>query len=184
MLAELRTKIRALVGDFSNSSFELFEYTTTNIFTIAQCNISITQVLLNNVVTTDYTFDATTNKITITASGLASTDKIEVDFTYSSYSDSELTEWIRAALVWISIYSKDEGDYEIEDEGVHPTMDNSTEDLTALIASILIKPNYNRKSLPGGITITYPKTMSKDDVIEKLIVRFNRGLGVVDLIEL
>ena len=46
---------------------------------------------------------ATTNKITVTASGLASTDKIEVDFTYNSYSDNELKEYIRAALTWMSI---------------------------------------------------------------------------------
>jgi len=184
MLDELYIKVKSLVGDFGNSSFEVFEYTTSNVFTVAQTNITITQVLLNSVVTTDYTFDADTNKITITASGLSSTDKIEVDFSYNVYSDTELKEYIRAALVWISIYGYNEGDFEIEDLSVYPTPSNEAEDLISLIASILIKPNYNKKSLPGGITITYPKTLSKEQVIEKLVTRFNRGLGAIGLIEL
>ena len=184
MLTELYTKVKALCNDIGKSSFEIFEYTTTNIFTIAQTNSTLTKVLINNVETSDYSFDSATNKITVTASGLSSTDKIEVDFTYNSYSDSELKEFIRASLVWISIYAKDQGDYEIEDESVYPTPDNATEDLIAIIASVLIKPNYNRKSLPGGITITYPKTMPKEKIIEQLVVRFSRGLGSVGLIEL
>ena len=181
MLTELRQKIRSLVLDFSNSSFEVFEFTTTNIFTIAQTNITITKVLINNVETSDYSFDSATNKITTTASGLASTDKIEVDFSYNSYSDSELKEFIRASLVWISIYAKDEADYEIEDDEVFPTMDNATEDLVALIASILIKPNYTEKRLPN-LVVKYPITMTKEKVIESLIVRFHRGLGTTGLI--
>lgn len=184
MLAELYTKTRAHCGDFGKSSYEIFEYTTKNVFTVAQSNISITLVLINGVPTSDYTFDATTNKITITASGLASTDKIEVDFTYNKYSTSELKEYIRSALGYISIYAKDEKDMEIEDEGIYPTPSNAMEDLIAIIASIIILPNFSRKSLPGGITEVYPRTKSKDKIIEEKIVRFNRGLGVTGIIEL
>ena len=44
MLASLRTKIRALIEDFGNEkSFEIFSYTTSNIFTITQENITITK---------------------------------------------------------------------------------------------------------------------------------------------
>jgi len=184
MLDELYTKIRARCQDFGKSSFEIFEYTTSPTFTIAQTNITITRVLLNGVVTTDYTFDSTTNKITVTASGLTSTDKIEVDFTYNVYSDTELKEYIRAALTSISIYLKDLGDFEIEDEAIYPTMDNATEDLVAVVASIMIKPNYSKKSLPGGITEVYPRTKTKEKIIEEITVRFARGLGVTGIIEL
>lgn len=183
MLAELYGKIRALIGDApAKTSFEIFEYTTTNIFTIAAQNITLIKVLINNVETSNYSFDPITNKITVTASGLASTDKIEVDFTYFTYSDSELKEWIRASLTWISIYAKDEKDYEIEASGIFPTPSNAMEDLIAIIASILIKPNISRKSLPGGLTVVYPKTMTKEKVIESLVIRFNQGLGVTGII--
>lgn len=183
MLAELYTKVKSLCGDFGKSSFEVFEYTTTNIFTIAASNITITKVLINNVETSDYSFDSTTNKITVTASGLASTDKIEVDYTYFSYSESELKEYFRAALTYISIYSADDQDLEIEDDNIYPTVDNRTEDMIAIIASVLIKPNYLEKRV-GNLVLKYPKTMPKEKVIESLIVRFNRGLGSVGIISL
>ena len=184
MLSELKAKIRALCEDFSNSGFEVFEYKTINIFTIAQTNITITEVLLNGNITADYTFDSATNKITITASGLGTEDKIEVDYTFNKYSDSVLIEWVRASLVWISIYSYNEGDFEIEtDEEIYPTPSNETEDLISLIASILIKPDYSEYRLPN-LTVKYMKKMTREERIEKLITRFNRGLGAIGLIEL
>jgi len=185
MLAELYTKIRALTNDIAQlpGSFEVFKYTTTNIFTIAQTSITITKVLINNVETEDYTFTANNNKIAITASGLASGDSIEVDFTYYENSDSTLKEFIRAALTWMSIYGGEAQDMEIEDAGIYPSPDNATEDLIAIIASVLIKPNYNKKTI-SGITITYPKTMPKEKVIEQLVTRYHRGIGTTGLIEL
>lgn len=183
MLAELYTKVKALCNDFGKSSFEVFEYTTTNMFTVAQCNISITSVLIDGIITSDYTFNADNNKITITASGLASGSKIEVDYTYFSYSESELKEYIRAALTWMSIYGGEEKDSEIEDNAVYPTMDNRTEDMVSIIASILIKPNYSSYTLPN-IKVVYPRVLSKEAKIEKILVRFNRGLGTVGIITL
>jgi len=99
MLNTIRGKIRALVIDNSKSGFETFLYTSTPIFTIAQTNITITKVLLNGEETTDYTFDEATNKIEMTASALDTTDIIEVDYTYYKYSDTELNEYIKSALV-------------------------------------------------------------------------------------
>ena len=183
MLDIIISKVRALIEDFNSSSYEVFEYTTSNIFTVAQTNITITEVLINGESTQDYSFDYDTNKITITASGLASTDKIEVDYTYNKYSDTELKEYIRAALVWISIYSYDEGDYELESEGIYPTPSNVTVDLISLVASILIKPDHNEKRLPN-LTVKYPRTITKEEAIEKLVNRFNRGIGAIDQIEL
>lgn len=187
MLSDIYTKIRALCQDVSNTSFEVFEYTTSNIFTIAQTNIvSIDKVLRNGAElgSGEYDFDTVTNKITITLSSgseFATGDQIEIDYTYTNYSESELKEFVRASLVWMSIFSSEEYDYEIQDSDIYPTMDNRTEDLTSIIASILIKPNYNVKTL-SGITVKYPKTMTKEEVIEKLITRFNRGIGIVDTI--
>ena len=183
MLDEIYGKVRALVGDFGKSSFEIFEYTTVNVFTVAQCNISITSVLINGVITSDYTFNTANNKITITASGLISGSKIEVDYTYFSYSTSELKEFVRAALAWISFFGGVEKDLEIEDDAIYPTVDNRTEDMIAIIASILIKPNYTEKKLPN-LVVKYPRTMTKEKVIEQLITRYMRSNGICGLIEL
>lgn len=187
MLATIRNKIRALIEDLSKSGFEVFTKTSANIFTIAQENITLTKVLINGVETSDYTFDINTNKIEITASGFAEGDIVETDYSYYKYSDTELDEFIRASLVWISVYSDDDKDYELEaessgEEVISPTPNNRTTDLIALISSILIKPDYTSYKLPN-VTVIYNGKMPKEDRIEKLIGKFNMGLGVNDIIE-
>jgi len=184
MLDLIREKIRALIEDISKPDFQVFQYTTSSIFTIAEPNINtITKVLKNGAElgSGEYDFDSTTNKMEITAS-LTVGDNIEVDYTYYKYSTTELTEFIRASLVWMSIFSYCEGDYELETEGIYPTPANKTTDLIAIIASILIKPNYNRYSLPN-LTVVYPKNETKEEKIEKLIMKFNSGIGVTDILE-
>jgi hypothetical protein len=181
MLDPIRTKIRALVVDNSKSGFQTFIYTTTPIFTIAQTNITIVKVLLDGIETDDYTFDEDTNKITVTASALDTSSVIEADFTYTKYSDTELDGYIRSALVFISVYCYDDKDYEIEYEtgnvgNIIPTPDNRTTDLISLVASILIKPGYSQYNLPN-IKVVYPEKMTKEERIEKLISKFQTGLG-------
>jgi len=187
MLNNLRDKIRALVSDISKSDFETFIYSTTPTFTIGQKNIIKTQVLLDGVITEDYTFDEDTNKITVTASGLDTSSVIEVNYTYYKYSDTELDEYIKASLVWISVYSHDEKDYEYEVESggegtVVPTPENRTNDLIAIVASILIKPNYSQYSLPN-VKVVYPEKLTKEEKIEKLVTKFNHGTGVSCILE-
>ena len=104
MVTKIRQKIRALISDFSLTSSESFTYVTSAIFTVAESNISITAVTLNGVATALYTYSSTTGKITVSAS-LTAGDVIEVSYTYNKYSNSELDEYIRASLVWISIFS-------------------------------------------------------------------------------
>lgn len=181
MLDSIREKIRALVVDNEKSGFETFVYTTSAIFTIAQSNMTIVQVLLDGVITTDYTFDTATNKITITASGLGASSVIEVDYTYTKYSDTELDGYIRSALIFISVHCYDDKDYELEYESgdvgnIVPTPDNRTTDLIALVASILMKPDYSQYILPN-LKVVYPRKMTKEERIEKLISQFQIGLG-------
>jgi len=181
MLESIRIKIRALIVDNGKSDIEIFSYTTSNIFTITQNNITIAKVLLNGEEIEDYTFDAITNKITIESSGLTTSDIIEVDYTYYKYSDTEIDGYIRSALVFISVHCYDDKDYELEYESgnvgnIVPTPDNRTTDLVALIASILIKPNWISYKLPN-VSVVYPEKMTKEERIEKLISKFQIGLG-------
>ncbi|GAG74931.1 unnamed protein product [marine sediment metagenome] len=184
MLNQVRTKIRALIEDFTKSDFEVFTYTNSSIFILSESNIvSIVEVSKNSSVlgSGDYSYDSTTNKLTIIGS-LIQGDIITVNYTYTKYSDTELTEYVRAAIVWISIFGYEETDYEIENDDFYPTPDNKTLDLFALISSIIIKPNYTIYRLPN-LTVKYPRNKSKEEKIEKLIVRFNRGLGISEVIE-
>lgn len=185
MLSLIRTKIRNLVGDFSSAKdFEVFEYSTTSTFTVAQVNITITKVLKNGVAlgSGDYDFDSTTNKIEITAS-LTTGDKIEVDYTFYNYSNTEIDGQIMASLSWISLYSSnDSTDFELEDDEIVPTPDNKTTDLIAIVASMLIKPEFNSYKLPN-VTVSYPEKMSREERLEKIINRFKIGIGVSEVIE-
>ncbi|KKM85956.1 hypothetical protein LCGC14_1283800 [marine sediment metagenome] len=184
MLTKLREKIRALIEDFSLTDFEVFEYTTSNIFTIATSNITITEVLVEGSALASgesYSYSSTTGKITVTRSW-TSGDILEVNFTFSKYSTAELNEYIRAALSWISIFGSDENDYELETTAIYPTPDNVTLDKIALIASILIKPDFIKKKLPNSEVI-YPRTMTKEQQIRELILMTNIGIGIMGLIQ-
>ncbi len=184
ILSELRTKIRALIFDLLKNDFESFTYESGDtIFVLAESNIgTISSVTQNGVALAsgDYSYDSTTNELEITAS-MSANDIIIVKYTYYKYSSTELDEYIRASLVWISVFSYCETDFELEDEDISPTPSNKQEDLISLIASILIKPDYSEYRLPN-LVVRYPRTMAKEDRIEKTIVRFQRGLGVNDLL--
>lgn len=185
MVNEIRDKTRALIEDLSKKSFESFPYTTSNVFTLAEENIdSITKVTLNGAElgTGEYSFDFTNNEITISVTGLGSGDIVVVKYTYYKYSDTEIAEYIKGALVWISYSDYQQSDFEIESDEIFPTPDNRTEDLIALITSILIKPDWSEYELPT-VTVRYPRTMDKDEKIEKLINRFKFGIGILELLE-
>ena len=183
MITAIRNKIKALVSDFANSSEEAFVYTTSSIFTIAQDNITISTVAVNGVTAgVTYTYSSTTNKVTVT-SALSTGDVILVSYTYYKYSSAELDEYIRAALVFISVYSYEDSDYELESgDVISPTPDNKTTDEIALIASILINPDWTSYKLPN-VSVVYPRKMPKEERIEKLIGKYNSGLGISDRID-
>jgi len=185
ILSELRTKVRALVPDLSKNDYESFSYQSRDkVFVLAESNISsITKVEKNGVElgSGDYSYDSSTNELEITVD-LSAGDTITVKYSYYKYSDTELNEYIRAALVFISVASYCETDFELDDDDISPTPDNKTEDLIALISAILIKPDYSEYRLPN-LTVRYPRTMIKEERIRQIIMRFRRGLGVNEVLE-
>jgi len=185
MLTELRTKIKALIEDFAKSDFQVFKYTNSNIFTLAEPNITaVANVLINgNGLQSGESFslDSGTNKITVIGVSFNVGDTIEVDYAFNKYSDSEIDEYIRAALVWLSIYDYTEGDFEIENNNIYPTLSNKEEDLVAIIASILIKPDFTNYKLPN-VSVSYPEHSTKEERIKDLINYFKHGIGAVGVI--
>lgn len=183
MLDKLIAKIRALIEDFENTGTEVFSYTTSNIFTIATSNITISQVLVNgNELGSGeaYSYSSTTGKITVTRSWSAN-DILEVNFEFFKYSSNELKEYLRAALVWVSNFGTDENDYELESTGIYPTPSNKTLDKIALIASILILPDFLKKKLPNS-EVNYSR-MSREQQIKELLLMTNIGIGIMGLLK-
>jgi len=184
-ITKIKQKIRALIEDWEKSDLETFYYTNSSSWILSEENInSIIKVTKNNTElgSGEYSFNTSTNEINISAS-LSSGDIIIVKYNYYSYSDNELDEYIRGALVWLSIFGHEEHDYELEDDtDIYPTPSNEVTDLIALISSILIKPDYTEYRLPNR-TVRYNNKATKEEKIEKLIMRFYSGIGVIDILE-
>lgn len=184
MLSDIKNKIRALVGDIQDCNCEVFTYEGSNIFTLCADNVvSISSVSVNGVASgISYTYDDTCNKLTINET-LNEGDVIEVVFCGTKYSDTELTSYVEASLVYISIYDDcSDEDFEIDSEEIFPTPTNKQEDLIALIASILIKPDYTQYKM-GDFQVRFPGEMTKEQRIVEFIHRFRRGIGEIDVLE-
>ena len=187
MTEKILTKIRSLIGDSSKTGFYIFTYTNSDIFILPEANASsVTSVLVNSSELQSgesYSFDSDTNKLTIIGASLSVNDSIQVDYVFNEYNDTELKEHIMASLVWMSIFSACSEDYEFEDDDIYPSPDNRTCDLISIIASILIKPNYHEYRLPN-LVVKCPQKIPKEDKIEDLIDKFNRGIGAIGIIEI
>ncbi|MDX1371744.1 MAG: hypothetical protein R3321_04705 [Nitrososphaeraceae archaeon] len=187
MLDEIRKKVRALGEDISSKCpIETFTYSNSNIFKLCANNvIEVVEVLVNgNPLPSgdSFTLDSSTNSVTVDTT-FTTGDQILITYKCTKYTDSEIDEYIRGALVWLSIFSfcSDE-DFELEGTEIFPTPSNKETDLISLIASILLKPDFSEYRTPI-LTVRFPKTMSKEDRIERLINRFKSGLGVVKILE-
>lgn len=189
MISDLRTKIRALIEDYSQTDTEDFSYTSSNIFELDEPHATaVSQVLKNG---TDITSSATieldtsTGKVTITlgsGDSWVSGDQIEITYAFNDYSNTEIDEYIRASLVYYSIYAHSEEDFELETDAIVPTPEGKTLDLLALIASIIIRPDWNQYDLPN-LRVRYNNRLPKDQKIERLCAQFTFSWGRMDVLE-
>lgn len=183
--ASIITKIRALISDWSKNDSEVFIYDSNDTIKLESANVvSVLRVLVNGVAlgSASYNFDETTNEVILYVSALADGDIITVELTYNKYSDTELGEYIRSALVYINVYSSNEDNYEIVSGEVDPVPTARVSDTIALVSAILILPDYSQYKL-STITVTYTGRMSKETKIEKFIQKFSMGSGVCDTLD-
>ena len=187
MIVDLNKKIRALIEDFPTSDIQMFNYTVSNVFTMAEPNITnIDLVLVNGTPLSggaSFLYDNATKKITVNGISFVTTDKIEVDFTFGQVSDATILEHVRAALVWLSIFDYSDSNFELKENIIYDTPTDNELNLIALIASILIKPNCQSMALPNMKVVYAPQT-SKEDKIETLITRFKHGIGAIGVISI
>ena len=177
-LSDLETIVRNLINDNSTTGTDLFTYGSTAVFTLTESNaIAITSVSKNDIESgVTYTYDATTNKVTVTSS-LVAGDTIEVIYTYyPNYSSTEIEGYIKAAIVHLSINRY--YDWEIEDDTIYPEPEVNEKNLIAMVTAILMKPDNISYRLPD-ITINAPKDLPTVDKINKTIAIFKRTGNVI-----
>jgi len=193
MLTNIETKVRALVQDVLKKDSECFTYANSSVFTLAEANIAtITQVVQHYAVlpsgvteydrilgSGEYSWDAETGQLTVTAD-LSSGDIVTVSYTYYKYSLAEIDSYISAALVWISVYGDSDVTWDLTDLDAS-AFDSRSENFVALMAAIIVKPEYDSYRT-SSMSVTYPRTMDKDEKLQKTVRSYNMGLGIFDVI--
>lgn len=196
-ITEIAVKVRALVDDLLKTDKECFTYANSAVFTIAESNVveivSVSQhyaVLPSGETSYDhplesgeYSFDTTNNELTVSSGILLDGDIVTVTYTYYKYSATEMESYILAAMSWISVYGgSDDYDFVVgSGDELDPVPTSREGVLIALVAAIIIKPDYNSYRA-ANLSVSYPR-MEKDEKIQRTIRQFLMGRGVCDLLE-
>lgn len=177
VISRIYASTRGLVGDLSTThngdSFLIATAGSSTIIQLSKLNpIAITSVTKNGTVVSSGSYSLSGNLLTLTTT-LSVNDTIIVKYTYyPMYSNTELKEYVRASLSYISVAGvKDFTLDEVTTDEITPIPTEREEQLIALVTSILIKPLQTsyRSSI---ISISYPEKMSKDEKIEKAIWKY------------
>lgn len=178
------TKIRALIGDRLVPGSDIYTYGNSKVFTLSEGNIgAVVDVFRNDVDSSvTYTYNSASCKLTVT-SALTTGDTVQIDYTYyGNYSDTEITDYIQAALIHLCNNNYYNFEYDSVTDDIYPTPEPREENLIALITSLLIEPDNKKIRLPD-ITITGPEDLPTDRKIARAIARFKKDShGIFDII--
>lgn len=185
-LAKVILTSRAILGDLEKTKLDSFSYDsfTGNIFTLSENNINdIIDVLKNGTSMGSALWSYNNGKVEIevgSGDALSDGDVAEVEYThYPQFSDTEITEAIRASLAWISLYNYKTFDL---DTDIMPTPSTRDINLISIIVSILLKPDYT-KYKTSSLEINFPGNASKEDRIKFVIYSFISNAGICGVID-
>lgn len=189
-IAEITSIVRSITNEYSQKNRDIFFYEGNRVFELGENNIiaPLVAVSINNVELGSsgaWSYNSTTNKLTFENSVTLTTDYIiTVDYNYyPNFSDTEIKEYIKSAIVHISLNGYSTFTYDSTLNIINPETTSIQGNLIAMIASILMKPNNKTYRLPD-ITIQVPgTTLSTDEMIRKTIAVFKRNThGVFSLV--
>lgn len=181
-MTNVETKVRSLIGDTSQSSEDVFEYTTSNVFTLSESNvISVSDVSVNDVSSSvTYSYSSSTNKVTVT-SALSTGDTVKVQYTsYASFSSTEIQSYVEAALSFLSVFNY--YTWEVVNSTIYPEPEPREVNLIAMVTALIIDPDNKSYRLPD-IGVSVPKDKPLHDKIGALIGAFKRDChGVFEIL--
>ena len=179
MIQTITDIIRNILGDTAKDTYDIFTFVNSRVFTLSEANIVAVSSLLVNEIDVDmsgnWSFNSTLNKITIEDDySLTADDTLQINYSaYNDYSDGEILSAIKYALVKLSI---NYGLFIVAGTNINPEPTPSQQNLIALVASILLKPE-NRSIRMPDLSITQMSTLSTDDRINKIIALFKQNPG-------
>ena len=176
-ISDIATLVRYQVLDFVQTlqPGDIFTYGSSTVFTLSQANVvEITAVYVNStLLTSGYSLNSSTNKLTITSS-LTAGDTVEIQYTYyPKYSSVQIENFVRSSVVYLSVnnyytFEVDESDY------FYPQLSDRERNLVAFVTAILMKPDNKSYRLPD-ISVTVPKSLPTRDLIGKAICIFKHN---------
>lgn len=189
MFDNIRTKIRAILNENSKTTRDISTFKNSRAFLLSEDNvIGITAVNKNDDDVSEsgnWSYASDTNKLTFEDDySLTSSDVIEIIYTYyPNYSNNELDGFIRASMSYLSVHHYKT--FEINDDDINPEPVESEENIMAVVASIIIRPDNKSYRLPD-MTVTVPiAAMPTDDMIRKVIASFKKNShGVFSVINI
>jgi len=190
--ANIITMIRGAIEDgLKTNGRDSFIYDQDTSFSVSKdfvsaSSISVFQNGTPLTTTSDWTFNALTNKVTITST-LVKKDGIIITFSYyEKYSDSEITTYLSSCLNKFVVkrypkyfYLNDSSEV-VTMDGINPTVEEAN--IMAIITAISIDPN-NVNIKTRDFTITAEENESKSEQISRVFSEWMRDFGSTSFLE-
>lgn len=190
--ANIITLLRGIIrDDLKTDGRDSFQYDTSASFQLSKDYVSSATIAVYKngtllTVTTQYTYNSATNKVTILTTLVKNDDILIVYSYYDKYSDTELLSFIRANLVQFVSHKYDKYFYVNDSEeivtydGVNPTPQEAN--IIALVTAIDIDPK-NITVKTRDFTITPEQSKSKSEQIDDVFASWMRSFGDIDFLE-
>jgi hypothetical protein len=184
-ISTINRLVRALLKDrLRTDGRDTYQFTGSANFTLTEDYPSSSTIKVyknGTLLTTGYSYNASTNIVTVTAI-LATNDIILITYSfYDKYSDTEITDYIESSLCYFNQYGyrktfkfNDARTEILTIDGVNPTVKECYE--IAIITSICIDPQ-NIEIRTKDFTVTAMEKESKSDLIGKAMTQFMTWYG-------
>jgi hypothetical protein len=190
--ASIITLIRGIIKDnLKTNGRDAFEFGTDTSFQLSKDYISSSTIKVYKngtllTLTTHYTYNSSTNKVTITTVLVAGDDIIITYSYYEKYSDTEIQDYIKSNLVWFTrrrykkIFYMNVINEVVTLNGMNPTEEEGN--IIAIVTAIDIDPRNIRIRTPD-FTIEPEERKSKTELIDDVFDQFTRSFGSFDFME-
>lgn len=188
--ANIITMIRGLLKDLLQSNGrDSYRYDNDASFLLSKDYVSSATIKVyknGTELTTGWTYNTTTNKVTISATLVKNDDIIITYSYYDKYSDTELLSYIQSNLCQFVVhkypkyfYVNDSSEI-VTYDGVNPTVEEGN--VIALITAIDIDPkNINIKT--RDFSITSEESKSKSEQVSDIFSKWTRSFGDVTFLD-
>lgn len=184
--------VRALLKDRLNpSGRDTFIFQGSANFTLTEDFVSSSTIKVyknGTLLTTGYSYNSSTNILTITAI-LSTNDIILITYSfYDKYSDAEITDYIESSFLYFNqfgyrkIFKLNDARTEVLTiDGINPSAKESYQ--IAIITSICIDPQ-NIEIRTKDFTVTAMEKESKSDLIQRALAEFTTWYGEITFEEI